>query len=123
MRRTSCRAIGLPGLMKSIPQLRRERDGSICKIMKPYSSKSIRLLLVAIAIVLFVSPADARHDRWTGSGGGRLLIKRAPDLGNLAYVDVKIDGASAAGLLYAQGYDGPLPNGRHIIQIRLAPTY
>jgi hypothetical protein len=93
--------------------------------MKPHFSKSRWSSLFAISAVLiaFASASYAAHDRYAGWGGGRLVIKRAPDLGNLAYVEVKIDGALANGLLYAQGYDAPLPTGRHIIQVRLGPTY
>ena len=83
------------------------------------------LVLVTVCgiFLVFVPASDARHDRWVGSGGGRLIIKRAPDLGNLAWVDVKIDGATAGGILWAQSYDASIPTGRHVIEIRLAPTY
>ncbi|MFL6514711.1 MAG: hypothetical protein ACJ8M1_06790 [Chthoniobacterales bacterium] len=91
--------------------------------MKLHLSKSRWFPFVAVfAIVLaFASTSDARHGRYSGWGEGRLVIKRAPDLGNLAYVQVKIDGALANGLLYAQGYDAPLASGRHLIEVRLAP--
>ena len=52
-----------------------------------------------------------------------MIITRAPDLGNLAWVNVKIDGANAAGILWAQHYDAPIPTGRHLIEIKLSPTY
>src|SRR5256885_344020 len=91
--------------------------------MKFYSSKSIWFLLpTALAIFMaFASTSDARHSRYAGWQGGRLIIKRSPDLGNLAYVDVKIDGATTAGILWAQGLDVPIPAGRHVVEIRLAP--
>jgi hypothetical protein len=91
--------------------------------MKPHRSTCVLLLLIFVFSFGFVSASDARHNQWVGSGAARLVIKRAPDLGNLAYVDVKIDGSTAAGILYAQSYDGSLPTGHHTIQIRLAPAY
>src|SRR4051794_7951518 len=93
--------------------------------MKLHFSKSRWFSLVALSAITIAlaSASHAAHDRYSGWRGGRLVIKRAPDLGNLAYVEVKIDGALANGLLYAQGYDTPLPAGRHVIQVRLGPTY
>ena len=93
--------------------------------MKPLRSKILWSVLLAVfgVFLAFVPASDARHNRYVGWGGGRLIIKRAPDLGNLAWVDVKIDGASAAGILWAQSYDAPIPTGRHLIEIKLAPTY
>lgn len=107
-----------------LAQLRVSIDSSI-QYMKPHRSKFISSVLLTVALILltFAPSSDARHDRWVGWGGGRLIIKRSPDLGNLAWVDVKIDGATAGGILWAQSYDAPLPTGRHVIQIRLAPTY
>ena len=93
--------------------------------MKPHFSTTpwFSLLTFSAIAIALASAAYAGHDRYSGWGGGRLVIKRSPDLGNLAYVEVKIDGALADGLLYAQGYDAPLPTGRHVIQVRLAPAY
>jgi hypothetical protein len=93
--------------------------------MKPHFSKArwFSFLAVSAITIAFAPASHAEHDRYSGWAGGRLVIKRAPDLGNLAYVEVKIDGAVANGLLYAQGYDGPLTTGRHVIQVRLAPAY
>ena len=93
--------------------------------MKPHRSQVIWSVLLTVfgIFLVFVPTSDARPARYVGWGGGRLIIKRAPDLGNLAWVDVKIDGATAAGILWAQSYDAPIPTGRHVIEIRLAPTY
>jgi len=93
--------------------------------MKPHRSKFISSVLLIVAVILFTfaPTSDARHDRWVGSGGGQLVITRAPDLGNLAWVDVRIDGATAGGILWAQRYNASVPTGRHLVEIRLAPTY
>src|SRR3954447_7263231 len=84
-------------------------------------SRWFPFVAVLAIVVAFASTSDARHGRYSGWGEGRVIIKRAPDLGNLAYVQVRIDGALANGLLYAQGFDAALPSGRHVIEVRLAP--
>src|SRR5437764_8267604 len=93
--------------------------------MKLLFSKRRRFSLLTLSAIMlgFAAASYAGHDRDLGWGGGRLVIKRAPDLGNYAYVEVKIDGAVTDGVLYAQGYEAPLPTGRHVIQVRLAPAH
>ena len=88
--------------------------------MKTHRPHSIFILLAAVCATLFVftSVADARHE----SGSARLFIKRSPDLGNLAYVAVRIDGRNAGGILWAQSYDRVIPAGGHTIEVQLGPA-
>ena len=81
-------------------------------------------LLTALALLILVvglaSSSDARS-RWS-SGTARLYIKRSPDLGNLAYVAVRLDGREIGGILWAHDFDWEIPAGRHLIEVQLGPA-
>ena len=52
--------------------------------------------------------------------GGRLVIKRAPSLGNRLVVAIKIDGASAS-IGYGHTYRTYLRPGRHTLSVQATP--
>ena len=89
--------------------------------MKTYSRKFVSVAVVTACALLFAltSTADARERI---GGSARLFIKRSPDLGNLAYVAVRIDGRNAGGILWARNFDQMIPAGAHTIEVQLEPA-
>ena len=89
-------------------------------IMKTYPYKFVSAALVTACTVFFAltSIASPRHE----GGSARLFIKRSPDLGNLAYVAVRIDGRNAGGILWARHFDQMIPAGTHTIEVQLEPA-
>ena len=77
------------------------------------------LTILLAALLAFTSTAFARSSE---GGTAHLFIKRAPDLGNLAYVAVRIDGRNAGGILWGQNYNRSIPAGRHVIEVQLEPA-
>lgn len=51
----------------------------------------------------------------------RLIIHRLPNLGNNVIVDVSLDGAPFASVIYGQTFDGSLPAGHHVLSILATP--
>lgn len=90
--------------------------------MKIYRPTFVLLTALAMVVLIFgiASSSDARN-RWSG-GTARLYIKRSPDLGNLAYVAVRLDGREIGGILWAHDFDAEVPAGRHLIEVQLAPA-
>jgi hypothetical protein len=58
----------------------------------------------------------------TGQGAAQLVIRRAPNMGNGLFLDVKIDGANVATLSLGQTYRGSLSPGQHVISVILRPN-
>lgn len=88
--------------------------------MKTYPHKFVSVAVVTACAVLFAltSIASPRHE----GGSARLYIKRSPDLGNIAYVAVRIDGRNAGGILWARYFDQMIPAGTHTIEVQLEPA-
>jgi hypothetical protein len=57
-----------------------------------------------------------------GTSAGRLIIRRAANLGTGLFISVSIDGAKVADLGMGQTYDAPLPVGRHVLSVILRPN-
>ena len=83
---------------------------------------------LTIAFITFaITTAAAKEKMSSGSvfatgmkDGGRLVIKRAPSLGNRLVVAVKIDGASAS-IGYGHTYRAYVRPGRHTLSIMATP--
>jgi hypothetical protein len=88
--------------------------------MKTYKSKAIALAVIA-ACALLLGATTAYAERGYG-GSGDLVIIRAPDLGNNVFVEVRIDGFKAGGILWGQSYEHALTAGRHVITVKLGPA-
>lgn len=85
---------------------------------------SLAIILTAVA-----TTSVAAEEKATGSGsvfatgmkdGGRLIIKRAPSLGNRLIVSLKIDGVSAS-IGYGHTYRVYLRPGRHTLSVLATP--
>ena len=86
--------------------------------MKLHHLTRLSFILAAVCTLL----AGVANTSYAQRGSGRLLIKRAPDLGNWVYVDVRIDGARAGTILYGHSYERAVPAGRHVIRVTLQPA-
>ncbi|MEY2487858.1 MAG: hypothetical protein QOH39_3506 [Verrucomicrobiota bacterium] len=53
--------------------------------------------------------------------GGRLVIWRAPNLGNNLFVNLRIDGRGFTSIGYGHNYETILPPGRHVLTITGTP--
>jgi hypothetical protein len=54
-------------------------------------------------------------------GGGRLVIRRIPNLGNDVIVNLSVDGAAFVSILYGHNYETFLPAGRHVLLVKATP--
>src|SRR5690349_10194000 len=81
----------------------------------------IRVFIFVLVIAGFAFTSGAREQSSTG-GSARLFIKRSPDLGNLAYVAVRVDGREIGSVLWGQNFDVSIPSGRHVIEVQLEPA-
>ena len=93
----------------------------LCATMKTYPRKFISMG-VATACALLLVLTSIGSARQHEGGSARLFIKRSPDLGNLAYVAVRIDGRNAGGILWARHFDQMIPAGAHTIEVQLEPA-
>ena len=105
--------------------------------MKTYSHSSRNALILMTTSLLFFSgyaasqtssSAQSRRDAVSGSalvrpvkGAARLIVRRAPDLGNFIFVDLYVDGVAVATLGYGRTYEGLLPPGRHVLSVLPTP--
>ena len=89
-------------------------------MMKAYRPLAVVFVLL-IAVTGFAFTTGAREHSGRG-GSARLFIKRSPDLGNLAYVAVRMDGREIGSVLWAQNFDAIIPSGRHVIEVQLEPA-
>jgi len=89
--------------------------------MKTYPRKFVSVAVVTVCALVFAitSIASARQHE---VGTARLFIKRSPDLGNFAYVAVRIDGRTAGGILWARDFDQMIPAGARTIEVQLEPA-
>ena len=92
--------------------------------MKKFEYENWVLLIVALTSTAFLtceaSGTAARQQ--PGTNPGRLIIRRAPNLGTGLFLDVSIDGVRAGTVGYGQTYDGPLSPGRHLVSVFLRPN-
>jgi hypothetical protein len=104
--------------------------------MKKQSFSKIFLFLIATGALLVTTATDnkalaheydnapAAPDSVFASGlhdGGRLVIRRHPQLGHILIVTLTIDGVPAKGIAYGQIYDSFLRPGRHVLSVIAAP--
>ncbi|HEY4284600.1 MAG TPA: hypothetical protein VGM62_16175 [Chthoniobacterales bacterium] len=88
--------------------------------MKTYKWITIALAMAAACVLLpGATTSYAEHGFTTG---GTLVITRAPDLGNNVFVDVRIDGRKAGGILWAHSYQRAISPGTHVITVKLGPA-
>ena len=57
-----------------------------------------------------------------GQGAAQLVVRRAANMGNGLFLDIKIDGANVATLSMGQTYRGSLSPGHHVISVILRPN-
>jgi hypothetical protein len=79
------------------------------------------LFAVCFFFAPFTPSSDAARQS-SADGSALLFIKRSPDLGNLAYVAVRLDGRDIGSVLWAQNFECSIPSGRHAIEVQLAPA-
>ena len=56
------------------------------------------------------------------TNAGRLVIRRAANLGAGLFLSVSIDGVKVTDLAMGETYDGPLSPGQHVLSARLRPN-
>jgi len=95
--------------------------------MKTPILKISRVIAVTIAITVFAIATLPAKEKASGSlfatgmkDGGRLVIKRAPSLGNRLIVAIKIDGESAS-IGYGHTYRAYLRPGHHTLSVIATP--
>jgi len=95
--------------------------------MKTPILKISRVSAVTIAITVFAIATLPAKEKASGSlfatgmkDGGRLVIKRAPSLGNRLIVAIKIDGESAS-IGYGHTYRAYLRPGHHTLSVIATP--
>jgi hypothetical protein len=57
-----------------------------------------------------------------GTNAGRLIIRRAANLGVGLFLSVSIDGRKVTDVGYGETYDGPLSSGQHVLSVILRPN-
>jgi hypothetical protein len=92
--------------------------------MKKFNYQNCALLIVALASASFLTceTSGAATREQPGTNPGRLIIRRAPNLGTGLFLDVSIDGVRAGAVGYGQTYDGPLSPGQHRVSVLLRPN-
>ncbi len=107
--------------------------------MKTYSSNYRNSLVLLATCLLFggfaatsqAFAADPQSGRAEAApsllvrpvhGAARLIISRAPDLGNFVIVRLAVDGAPAASIGYGHTYQGFLSPGRHVLSLLPTPS-
>lgn len=97
--------------------------------MRKFNCGSCVSLIVAFAAAAFLicemTGAATREPTVSarpGTNAGRLIIRRAPNLGTGLFLDVSIDGVRAGTVGYGQTYDAPLPAGQHVLSVILRPN-
>jgi len=85
------------------------------------SSRS-RRTLNWLGICLFVSMALIPWAFASAQSEGRLIIRRAPDLGRNVIVQLAIDGHQVTYLTYGHNYDERIAPGRHVITVTPTPN-
>lgn len=97
--------------------------------MKTRMLKISRVSALTIVISVFAIATIAAKEKASGptsvfatgmKDGGRLVIKRAPSLGNRLIVSVKIDGESVS-IGYGHTYRAYLKPGRHTLSVMATP--
>ena len=97
--------------------------------MKTRIFKVIGVSVFAIVISAFAVPSLVAKEKAAGSGsvfatglhdGGRLVVKRAPSLGNRLIVALKIDGESVS-IGYGHTYRAYLRPGHHTLSVMATP--
>jgi hypothetical protein len=108
--------------------------------MKTYTSHtySSRNALILMAACLFLCgypssqaiSADAQPGRYAATpsafarpatGAARLIIRRAPDLGNVVVIHLYVDHSLVALIGYGRSYEGFLSPGRHVLSMLPTP--
>ena len=74
------------------------------------------------ALCLFLSVALLPWGSALAQANGRLIIRRAPDLGKNIIVQLTIDGHTAVPITYGHTYSTVLPTGRHLIEVAPSPN-
>ena len=99
--------------------------------MKKFNFHCYVLLIVALACANLsecetsstaTSKATASVTAPAGQGAAQLIIRRAANMGNGLFLDIKIDGANVATLSLGQTYRGSLSPGQHVISVILRPN-
>ena len=99
--------------------------------MKTFSYYSCLLVIAALACAglsgcetsgTAAPGATASVTAPAGQNAAQLVIRRAPNMGNGLFLDVKIDGANVATLSIGQTYRGNLSPGQHVISVILRPN-
>src|SRR5690349_23116103 len=94
------------------------------QMFKLTSVSALTIAIVAFAITPLAAkekPADSGSVFATGmKDGGRLVVKRAPSLGNRLIIALKIDGETAS-IGYGHTYRAYLRPGHHKISVMATP--
>ena len=99
--------------------------------MKKCIYLSCNLLIAAFGVAIFSgcatsstagSSSTASTSTTASADSGRLVIYRVANLGNLAILDVTIDGKKVAAITRGQTYTGALSAGPHVISVALGAS-
>lgn len=97
--------------------------------MKKINYHSCALLIVALACATFAgcqtSPTASSGSAMTAgtnADAGRLIIRRAADLGSGETLLVSIDGVKVSQVREGDTYTGPLSPGQHVLSVILEPN-
>ena len=99
--------------------------------MKKFNYHSYVLLIAALACAglsgcetssTAASGATASVAAPAGHNAAQLVVRRAANMGNGLFLDIKIDGANVATLSMGQTYRGALSAGHHVISVILRPN-
>jgi hypothetical protein len=101
--------------------------------MRKFNYHSYALLIMALAFAC--ADLSARETGGAASANpvssmaappsanvGRLIIRRAANLGTGLFLDIDIDGASVGSLAPGESYRGALSAGQHVISVLLRPN-
>jgi hypothetical protein len=90
--------------------------------MKKFSGYALLIVALTLACGVITSAAIASPVAPPRSNPGRLIIRRAANLGDGLFLDVNIDGANAATIGMGRTYRGSLSPGKHEISVILRPN-
>ena len=89
--------------------------------MKTFRPAALFVSLVLACVVAAGLNSSSSARELSASGSARLFIKRSPDLGNLVYVAVRLDGRNIGNILWGQNFEVAIPAGRHRLEVELEP--
>ena len=96
--------------------------------MKKIIYLSSSLIVIALSVAIFSgcgttgSSSNATTTTTANANSGRLVIKRAANMGSALFLDVSIDGKYVGSYPEGQSYSGSLSEGPHVVSVILRPN-